>query len=515
LGVVIFIKLETMTKFRTPGVYVREKKVFGRAIVTNDTAVPIFIGYTQKPITDNTNQSLPTEVPGEKIKKPKKADEEKKPSVQRINSLREYVNKFGGGYYHQDEKEDKIFYLYESIKLYFANDGGACYIVSIGDYTNKKVSQDDLNEGLKELTKIPQGNLVLCPDAVSLSMQEKGTFYEALLTECTPDTAKRGFVNKFAVLDAGTVNKKVEAYADEVALNQISEGNHLLHGAMYHPWVEATVVTRGDIEEGLLSDENLPIFLSSYGKKWGVKPEQLEKKNNSKLTVRQRARMLNKIEAWDELVTFLIKKNNQLPPSGAVAGAFVRSDNQFGIQKAPANISLKKVVKLSSFITDFTQQKFNAPENGKTINCIRSLVNNGIKIWGARTLDCNDLDFRYVNVRRTMSMLENSIKSLMENFVFDDNNERTWLKIRAALSRFLKQMMGRGILYGTSPQDAYDFSIGFGETMDEADINEGIIRVEVKVALIKPAEFIEITFEQKTMEGGTANVEAENAASLN
>ena len=191
-----------------------------------------------------------------------------------------------------------------------------------------------------------------------------------------------------------------------------------------------------------------------------------------------------------------------LPPSGAVAGAIVRNDERFGIQKAPANINLRGVVELNAVINDTNQGQFNAPEeSGKSINCIRSFVNNDIKIWGARTLDYRGLDYRYINTRRTMSMLQDSIKNLLEQFVFENNDTRTWLKIRASLSKFLKGMLSRGVLFGTTPSQAYDFAVGFGETMDETDILEGIIRVEVKLALIRPAEFIEIIFEQKTMEG--------------
>jgi hypothetical protein len=39
--------------------------------------------------------------------------------------------------------------------------------------------------------------------------------------------------------------------------------------------------------------------------------------------------------------------------------------------------------------------------------------------------------------------------------------------------------------------------VGLGETMTPEDILEGILRVTIKVALIRPAEFIELTFQQQ------------------
>jgi len=55
----------------------------------------------------------------------------------------------------------------------------------------------------------------------------------------------------------------------------------------------------------------------------------------------------------------------------------------------------------------------------------------------------------------------------------------------------------RGRLTGAAPHDAFSVHIGLGETMTAEDILDGIMRVSVLVAQVRPAEFIEITFQQQ------------------
>lgn len=55
----------------------------------------------------------------------------------------------------------------------------------------------------------------------------------------------------------------------------------------------------------------------------------------------------------------------------------------------------------------------------------------------------------------------------------------------------------RGGLAGSTPEEAYEVHVGLGDTMTDDDILEGILRVTVLVAISRPAEFIEITFQQQ------------------
>lgn len=193
---------------------------------------------------------------------------------------------------------------------------------------------------------------------------------------------------------------------------------------------------------------------------------------------------------------------NILPAAAAMAGIYTLVDNTSGVHKAPANISMYGVTSPTIPITAENQEDLNLPINGKAINAIRTFIGKGILVWGARTLDGNSQDWRYINVRRTMIMLEQSIKSAVENYVFDPNTAQTWVKIRTSIENFLTLAWRSGALVGNTTGDAFEVHVGLGITMTPQDILEGLLRVLVRVAVSRPAEFIEITFEQKLQETG-------------
>ena len=188
---------------------------------------------------------------------------------------------------------------------------------------------------------------------------------------------------------------------------------------------------------------------------------------------------------------------NLLPPSAAMAGAYTMCDNSVNVAKSPANISLGAVISPSVNINNENQEELNLPLNGKAINAIRGFTGKGVLVWGARTLEGNSQDWRYISVRRTMTFLEQSVKFSAEAFVFSPNNATTWSTLKATVSNFLNNQWQGGLLAGTSPEDAYEVSIGLGSTMTPNDILDGVLKMTVKVAITRPAEFIVITFEQQ------------------
>jgi uncharacterized protein len=100
-------------------------------------------------------------------------------------------------------------------------------------------------------------------------------------------------------------------------------------------------------------------------------------------------------------------------------------------------------------------------------------------------------------VRRTMIMLEESIRLASKALVFEPNVANTWVTMKSMIANFLTGVWKRGGLAGAVPDDAFSVHVGLGETMTPEDILEGILRVTVLVAITRPAEFIEITFQQQ------------------
>lgn len=189
---------------------------------------------------------------------------------------------------------------------------------------------------------------------------------------------------------------------------------------------------------------------------------------------------------------------NLQPPSSAMAGIYTMVDNNRGVWKSPANISLNSVMKPATNITHDEQENLNVDAtSGKSINAIRTFPGIGTLVWGGRTLDGNSLDWKYINVRRTMIMLEQSIKMALRSYVFEPNDANTWVSVKSMIVNYLTEKWKQGALAGASPEDAFDVQVGLGVTMTGLDILEGRMLVSVKLAIVRPAEFIVVTFEQQ------------------
>src|SRR5687768_8644302 len=186
-----------MAGYRTPGVYIEEIPKLPPSIASVETAIPAFIGYTaiarRKEEGDLINQGT------------------------RITSMLEYEQFFGGANPEQGlivtfstrngrpEIQAKInperrskFLMYYSLQMFFANGGGPCYIMSVGNYASSGglVMDTRLRAGLTEVAKIDEVTLIVFPDAINLS--DGSTFY-ALYTDAIKQAAK--LQDRFVIMD--------------------------------------------------------------------------------------------------------------------------------------------------------------------------------------------------------------------------------------------------------------------------------------------------------------------------
>ena len=105
-----------------------------------------------------------------------------------------------------------------------------------------------------------------------------------------------------------------------------------------------------------------------------------------------------------------------------MAGIYTFIDSTRGVWNAPANIALDAVAETTFKLNDDLQGDLNVPVDGKAVNAIREFVGRGPVVWGARTLDGNSNDWRYIQVRRTIIYIEQSIKQALNQFVFAPND---------------------------------------------------------------------------------------------
>ncbi len=188
----------------------------------------------------------------------------------------------------------------------------------------------------------------------------------------------------------------------------------------------------------------------------------------------------------------------QVPAQGAMAGLYCKNDRDRGVWKSPANMTLQGIVKPLIDLSNQEQDDLNVDLNhGKSVNAIRTFTGKGHVVWGARTLDGNSNEWRYIAVRRFFNFVEESIQTSLEDFVFEANNAHTWVKIKAMITSFLVEYWQAGALTGTKMSEAFFVQIGTTTTTDQ-EIQQGIINIEIGMAVARPAEFIILEFSHKT-----------------
>ena len=197
------------------------------------------------------------------------------------------------------------------------------------------------------------------------------------------------------------------------------------------------------------------------------------------------------------------KQTIQIPPSGAVAGVYARVDSisppSGGISTSPAGQGefglIKEVVGLERNPTDAEHGALNV----LGVNCLRN-VNRangslpGTLVLGARTLS-STTDFRYINVRRMMTFIEQNVKQIARPSLFRNNGSRLWASLTTDIESFLSGLFANGELAGNTEKESFFVKIDKTNNPNE-NIQQGILIAEIGVAILRPAEFMVFRFSQ-------------------
>ncbi|NER12051.1 phage tail sheath family protein [Leptobacterium flavescens] len=465
--------------YKTPGVYIEEIPKLPPSIAQVETAIPAFIGYTEK-AEDQRGNSL--------LNEPK-----------RISSLLEYERFFGKPAVEtqlsvliseqpsaptivQASIGDRSKYImHYALQMFFANGGGPCWVVSVGDYSTGIVSFADLKTGLDATEKIDEITLYVYPD--SQGLDNFPDFYN-LFGESMDMCEK--LKDRFTVMDIwqDPAEPDLLANIDVMRNNTPPEENTIKYGATYFPNVETILdYYYGGEGDG---DANVTIVHQGGDGSLNGPMSDLKSKNNALY-----------FQAQNSIRNLPL----EMPPSSGVVGVYASVDSSRGVWKAPANVNMDYVIRPMMKVTDQQQESLNVDVNaGKSVNVIRSFVGRGNAIiWGARTLAGNSNEWRYVPVRRFFNMVEESVKKATLQFVFEPNDLNTWSRVKSMIDNFLVQQWRAGALMGTTPEQAFYVKVGLNETMDEVDIWEGRMIVEIGMAVVRPAEFIILRFSHKML----------------
>ncbi|MCJ8291332.1 MAG: phage tail sheath subtilisin-like domain-containing protein [Flavobacteriales bacterium] len=241
------------TTYKTPGVYINEVSTIPASVAQVATAIPAFVGYTEFAI-DRNGDDLDN-VP------------------KRVSSMVEFEQFFGGSSnpvdelgsdsapkITLDENNDHVvssiditlkFVLYQSMSLYFANGGGACYVVSVGDYSDYDLAdstmQAALTAGFVPISKEDEPTILLAPDAAFMeNTTELGTLQKSMLVQCNQ------LKDRFCVFDL----------VEDTANNDLGESDfrtevgmqYLKYGAAYGPWLETSLTYSLQYDDLVLED---------------------------------------------------------------------------------------------------------------------------------------------------------------------------------------------------------------------------------------------------------------------
>ncbi|HWO25816.1 MAG TPA: phage tail sheath C-terminal domain-containing protein [Kofleriaceae bacterium] len=459
-------------------------------VVEVGTALPIFIGYTQiaRRLVDDDLLQRPT----------------------KIASLSEYESMFGlpsaepiavdlehdgqGHYRAAGFTAPRLPYLlYYAVRLYFANGGAQCYVVSAGRYRDAApfhewepaaappaaapatragraartartghVARTGLRAALEAASRAEEPTLIVMPEAVHLG-ERYGDAVQAVLAHC--ERSK----NRFAILDVqdGTADLLAPGGAALEAARAAFGGADLSHGAAYYPFVKTSLHHHVDAEETnvavTIAGASAPVTLASLA--------------TSNVAAYQAARA--------ELSCHFVV----VPPSGAVAGVYAATAAARGVWHAPANVTLADVLEPAVRVSHAAQKLLDVdPAGGRSINALRAFTGQGTLVAGTRTLAGNDPEWRHVSVRRFCNLIEASVRQSTAWVVREPNDESTWLAVCGMLECYLTDKWRDGALDGATPQDAFYVRCGLGTTMTALDILQGRLHIEIGMSITHRTE---------------------------
>ena len=591
--------------YKTPGVYVEEISLLPPSVAQVETAIPAFIGYTEKAqdLNGKSLLNIPT----------------------RIKSLLEYEIYFGVSHKQMllvtlaDDApfapqsvsfngSELPYRMHQALQLYFANGGGPCFIVSTGDFddTTTTPSLDaiddyaELKAGLDAARKIDEITLLLFPEADRLDPSLMYDLYKDVLNQCAD------LKDRFGLFDILPTDTDGGSFRNNIGVNNLSYGAAYypyLNTKIMHPHSEETVTFAHTATNAFgdktwaaiatvstaLTNQTQVVSAKTQADTAVTNAASLTKQGKLaqyKIALAAAEKALKNAYAANELVTddsfdsaelvtaeselAAVKTQNisssstnaeidtaiadlaascatseaavngilaqintdqgiaashntniatyftnafvadvktllteftiAMPSSAAVVGIYARTDSTRGVWKAPANVSINLINGPTVKVDNTDNDSFNVHSTGKSINVIRAFTGKGTLVWGARTLDGNSNEWRYISVRRFFNMVEESVKKASEPFVFENNDANTWVKVKAMIENFLILQWRAGALMGSKPEQAFFVKVGLGETMTPDDVYNGRMIVEIGMAVVRPAEFIILRFSHKMLE---------------
>ena len=192
--------------------------------------------------------------------------------------------------------------------------------------------------------------------------------------------------------------------------------------------------------------------------------------------------------SWTEIYDSANAIKLYVPPSGSMLAIYAENDQVADPWFAPAGLNRGRI--LTALNVEYSPnlgERDALYGDGNAINPIVNFVQDGITVWGQRTLQRKPSALDRVNVRRLLLYLRKVASRFSKYFVFEPNDPITWERVEQTFEPLLSDVKSRrGII---------DYKVVCDETTNTAlrvDRNELWCRIFIKPT--KSAEIIQLDF---------------------
>lgn len=176
------------------------------------------------------------------------------------------------------------------------------------------------------------------------------------------------------------------------------------------------------------------------------------------------------------------------PPSGFMAGVYAFSDSTTEVWFAPAGLNRGHLTQpIKAEYSPSLGERDLMYGNGNAVNPIATFRQDGINVWGQRTLQRLPTALDRINVRRTLLYLEKVLSTAVRGLLFDPNDQGTWVRLRRLVTPTLESLKTR--------RGLQNYKVVCDASVNTPDVVEqNMMRAYIYVTPMKTVETIQLNF---------------------
>jgi len=242
------------------------------------------------------------------------------------------------------------------------------------------------------------------------------------------------------------------------------------------------------IGQGLQLCESRGDMLYIVDPPYGLRPQQVVDWHNGMLSSDLAAAINSSYGAlyysWLKIFDQFSGQNVWIPPSGHVAGVFAKTARDAETWFAPAGLNRGHLLTPLDVEYNTTLGERNLLYgSGNAVNPIVNFTQDGITVWGQRTLQRRATALDRVNVRMLLIYLKKVLVRALRQFVFEPNDKITRARVGGVCEPFLADVQARRGLYG--------FKVVCDDTNNSSErVDRNELWVSVYLKPVRAAEFV-------------------------